>query len=66
MIEEAHDSRNRNRNRTGAITEDQITHRMIVSPDVQKIQDQLKAKDAAKRKAAEVKGKNDGKLRKSK
>jgi len=58
MIEQAHESRNRNRNRTGAITEDQITHRMIVSPDVKKIEDQLKQK-------AKRKGKQDGELRKS-
>jgi hypothetical protein len=59
MIEQAHEGRNRNRNRTGAITEDQITHRMIVSPDVKKIEDQLKQK-------AKRKGKQDGELRKSK
>lgn len=62
MIEQSRDDRNRNRNRTGAITEEQITHRMIVSPDVKKIQDDLKAKDQARRKEK----KQDGKLRKSK
>lgn len=60
MIEEARNSRN---HRTTAITEDQILHRAIVSPDVKKIQDQLKAKDAAKQKAAEQKGESDGELR---
>ncbi len=55
MIEQAHEARNRNRNR--GITEDQITHRMIVSPDVKKIQDELKTKDQLKRKG---KGKKDG------
>lgn len=62
MIEQSRDDRNRNRNRTGAITEEQITHRMIVSPDVQKIEKQLKDKDQARRKEK----KQDGKLRKSK
>lgn len=62
MIEQSRDDRNRNRNRTGAITEEQITHRMIVSPDVQKIQKQLKDKDQAKRKEQ----KKDGKLRNAK
>lgn len=61
MIEQSRDDRLR-RNRTTAITEDQITHRMIDSPDVQKIQERLKAKDQAKRKEK----KQDGKLRKSK
>lgn len=62
MIEQSRDDRNRNRNRTGAITEEKITHRMIVSPDVQKIEKQLKDKDQARRKEK----KQDGKLRKSK
>lgn len=62
MIEQSRDDRTRNRNRTGAITEEQITHRMIVSPDVQKIQKQLKDKDQAKRKEQ----KKDGKLRNAK
>ena len=62
MIEQTHDERNRNRNRTRAITEEQITHRMIVSPDVQKIEKQLKDKDQAKRKEQ----KKDGKLRNAK
>lgn len=57
MIEQAETFPRRNKQ----ITEDQILHRAIVSPDVQKIQDQLKAKDQAKRKA-----KKDGELRKSK
>lgn len=61
MIEQSRDDRLR-RNRTTAITEDQITHRMIDSPDVQKIQERLKAKDQAKRKEK----KKDGELRKSK
>ncbi len=41
------------------VTEDTILHRAIVNPDVQRIQDQLKAKDKA-RKAA-----TDGKLHRS-
>lgn len=57
MIEEANTFPRRNKQ----ITEDQILHRAIVSPDVQKIQDQLKAKDQAKRKAIK-----DGKLRNTK
>lgn len=57
MIQEANDRNYRNKQ----ITDDKILHRMIVSPDVKKIQDELKAKDQAKRKA-----KPDGKLRKSK
>lgn len=60
MIEQANDRNHRGR--TGAITEEQITHRMIVSPDVKKIQDDLKAKDQARRKEK----KQDGKLRKQK
>lgn len=62
MIEQSRDDRNRNRGRTGAITEEQITHRMIDSPDVKKIQQELKTKDQAKRKEK----KQDGKLRESK
>lgn len=60
MIEQANDRNHRGH--TGAITEDQITHRMIVSPDVKKIQDDLKQKDQARRKEK----KQDGKLRKQK
>ncbi len=40
------------------VTEDTILHRAIVNPDVQRIQDQLKAKDKARKVAI------DGKLHK--
>lgn len=62
MIEQANDRNRNNRGRTGAINEEQITHRMITSPDVQKIEKQLKDKDQARRKEQ----KKDGKLRNEK
>lgn len=57
MIEQSDPYRNKRGQK--AVTEDTILHRMVVNPDVKKIQDQLKAKDQQRKVA------KNGELRKS-
>lgn len=56
MIEQSRVPNYRNKQ----ITEDKVMHRMIVSPDVQKIEERLKKQNQSKRKV-----KKNGKLRNS-